>query len=79
MVEQNIDSCQFLTGLWTTTCLQERVLLSPDGNAPSYHQFTVAAPGGVPGVLAPLDQAPRTTKIDLYIVQVQMVAHLQFH
>ena len=23
---------------------------------------TVAAPGGVPGVLAPLDQAPRTTK-----------------
>ena len=26
----------------------------------------VVAPGGVPGVLAPLDQAPRTTKIDLY-------------
>ena len=26
----------------------------------------VAAPGGVPGVLAPLDQAPRTTKIDFY-------------
>ena len=28
----------------------------------------VAAPGGggVPGVLAPLGQAPRTTKIDLY-------------